>query len=267
MRGRHALAACTLLLVASSAVAAPGASKVLGRVGFEARMSQQVPRSAKFRDAAGHRIELGDYFGRVPIVLALVYYRCKNLCSVVLSDTVAALSKIGLEAGKDFEVAVVSIDPREDPALASQQKREFLARYAHPGTGEGWHFLTGSAAASRAVADAIGFRYFYDAEHDQYAHPAGITILTPAGRVSRVFYGVAYAPRELRLGIVEAAKGAVGSIGDQLLLLCYHYDPTKGRYGLLIMNVIRLAAAVTLAALGAGVGLWLWREHAGAGDV
>jgi protein SCO1/2 len=195
-------------------------------------------------------------------VLTLVYYACPMLCTVTLNGLASALDLVSFDVGKQFEVVTVSFDPREGPELATAKKRAHLARYKRPGAERGWHFLTGEAASIERLTRAVGFRYVWDVETKQFAHPAGSVVLTPEGRVARYVFGVEYAPKDLRLALVEASANRIGSPVDQLLLYCYHYDPATGRYNAVVMNVMRLGGVVTILALGSFL-LVMWRrEHA-----
>ncbi len=195
------------------------------------------------------------------MILALVYYECPMLCTQVLNGLVGSLEALKFTAAQEFEVLVVSFDPGETPALAADRKKTFLRRYGRPGVEGSVHFLTGREASIKTLADAVGFRYAYDRETDQYAHPAAITVLTPDARVSRYLYGIDFAPRDLRLALVEAAGGRIGTAFDQALLFCFHYDPETGKYGFVIMNVVRLAAGATVLVLGASIVFSLRRER------
>lgn len=242
---------------------APPASQrlnMLENVRFDQNLDARLPLDLPFVDETGRTVRLGDYFGERPVILALVYYECPMLCTQVLNGLVSALGVLDFDAGRDFDVVALSFDPGESAALASAKKDAYMARYGRPGTEGGWHFLTGAEADIRQVTDAVGFEYAYDPAIDQYAHAAGITLLTPDGRVSRYFFGIEYAPRDLRLGLVETAEGRIGSVVDQVLLFCYHYDPTTGKYGLLTMNLVRGAGVLFLLALGT---FWVvsWRSE------
>ena len=206
-------------------------------------------------------VQLGEYFGARPVILILDYYQCPRLCPLVLDALLASLRMLPLTVGKQFGVLIVSIDARDTPAVAAAKKAQYLERYGRPDTADGWHFLTGEPEAIQRLATTVGFRYTYDAATDQFAHAAGIMIVTPQGTLARYFYGIAYAPRELRLGLVEAAANHIGSPIDQLLLFCYHYDPLTGKYGLAIMNVIRLAGLVTVMGLGIFMGVMFRRDR------
>ena len=221
----------------------------LREIGFDQHLDRPIPLDAPFRDETGRRVELRDFFGEKPVVLAFVYYSCPMLCSQVLTSLTKTLRPVTLDPGKDFEVVVVSFDPREQPGLAATRKAEYLARYERPAAAGGWHFLTGEDAAIRQVTAAAGFRYAWDEETQQFAHPAGIIVATPDGRPSRYLFGVEYGPRDLRLALVEASQGRIGSPVDSLLLYCFHYDPMTGRYGFVIMRALRIAGAATILAL------------------
>ena len=221
--------------------ALPGA---LAGVGIDQKLDEQVPLNLTFHDESGRDVPLASFFHpQKPVVLALVYYRCPMLCTQILTGVESSLKAVSLEPGRDFEVLSVSIDPKDTPALASSKKQMYLRRYGRPGTADGWHFLTADEQNSRALADAVGFHYKYDPKTDQYAHASGIMILTPDGHISKYFYGVEYAPRDLRLGLVEASQNKIGNPVDQILLFCYHYDPATGKYGALTMNILRATAA------------------------
>jgi protein SCO1/2 len=223
---------------------------ILKDAGLDQRLDAQVPFDAAFVDDHGRDVKLGDYFHGKPVVLVLAYYDCPMLCTEVLSGAISSLQTLSLDAGTDFEFVVVSFNPGETPAQARAKKTSYLPRYGRPGGETGFHFLTGRPEAIKRLTDAIGFRYAYDARIDQYAHPAVITILTPSGNVSRYLLGIDYPPRDLRLAMVEAASGKIGTAADKFLLYCYHYDPMSGRYGLAILNIVRAGGLLTLAVLG-----------------
>jgi protein SCO1 len=227
---------------------------------IEQRLNEPVPLELPFRDESGRAVRLADYFGRQPVILALVYYNCPMLCTQVLNGLVSALSVISLDAGRDFDVVAVSFDPREKPPDAAAKKSAYASRYRRPGGQNGWHFLTGDEASISALAASVGFRFRYDREKDQFAHASAVYVLTPEGRLSRYFFGIEYAPRDLRLGLVEASAGRIGTPVDRVLLYCFHYDPATGKYGAVVLNIVRLAGVVTLAALGLSIAL-LSRRH------
>lgn len=247
-----------LMLVAVGAVAlaqppAPiaqaDADDVLDQVGLDQKLGEQIPLDVEFFDEAGQVVRLRDYFGSRPVVLTLVYYECPMLCSLILNGTVRALRTLEFSAGTEFDVLTVSIDPDETPDLAAAKKQEYLANYRRTGAEQGWHFLTGREESIRALADAVGFRYAYDPVSGEYAHAAGIMVLTPKGQVARYFYGVEYSPRDLKLGLMEASEERIGSPVDQLLLLCFHYNPLTGKYSFAVMAAVRVAGALTVLAI------------------
>jgi protein SCO1/2 len=236
-------------------------SPLLRAVGIDQKMGAQVPLDVPFTDESGEPVTLRQYFGR-PVILALVYYQCPSLCNLTLNGVVRVVKSLPMEAGRDYDVVAVSFDPRETPQMAAAKKQSYMATYNRPRTEHGWHFLTGPGTSIRAVADAVGFRYAYDELNNQYAHASGIMILTPLGHTTRYFYGIDYPERDVRLSLVEASNGHIGSSIDQVLLYCYHYDPSNGKYGLVIMNVLRLGALITLAVLVGFMIVMFRRDHA-----
>ena len=226
---------------------APG---LFQKVRFDQNLNASLPLDVPLRDEQGKAVKLGDFFGRRPVIVNLVYYECPMLCNEVLNSLLRSMNVLTLDVGKDFEVVTVSIDPGETPALAARKKIAYLKRYGRKGADQGWHFLTGDEPSIRRLADAVGFHYVYDPQTDQYAHPAGIAIATPQGRIARYYFGISFPARDLRLGLIEAAAGKIGSPMDQILLLCFHYDPRTGKYNVAVMNLIRLLGCVTLASLG-----------------
>jgi protein SCO1 len=245
---------------------APGMSAsavppTLKDVGFDQKLNQPVPLDAQFTDEQHRIVRLGDYFGQKPVVIVMAYYNCPMLCIQVLNGLAASLSVLSLEAGTDYEVVVVSIDPREEPPLAATKKATFLERYRHPENAGGIHFLTGEQAPIARVAEAVGFRYVWDEGLKQFAHPTGIVVATPSGLISRYLFGVEYGPRDLRLALVESSAGTIGSPVDAVLLYCYHYDPQTGRYGLVVMAILRAAAAATALAMGTFLVVMVRRER------
>ena len=236
-------------------------SSVVANVSIDQKLGSQVPLDLEFRDERGETVRLGDFVRDKPVVLSLVYYRCPGLCTMTLNGMSRAFKPLQFSAGREFEVVTVSIDPKETPQLAAAKKEEYLRQYGRDGAETGWHFLTGDEPAIRALADAVGFRYLYDANTDQYAHSAGIMVLTPSGQVARYFYGLEYSSRDLRWGLVEASAGRIGSVADSVNLLCFAYDPASGRYGLAVMRTLRSAALLTVATVGAFVLLMLRRER------
>jgi len=224
-------------------------NEVLKQVNIEQKLGSQIPLDLKFRDETGREVRLGEYFGKGrPVALTLVYYECPMLCNQVLNGAVGAFQALSFTAGKEFEVVTVSFDPREGPDLAAEKKETYLRRYKREGAEEGWHFLTGDEASIKALADAVGFRYAWDDESQQFAHASALMVATPGGKLSHYFYGIDYAPRDLRLAFVEASEGKVGSPVDSLLLFCYHYDPAVGRFAP-VMGALRVAGVLTVLGL------------------
>jgi protein SCO1/2 len=223
-------------------------SRLLQKVGISQKMGAQIPLDLPFVDEFGKDVTLRQYFGK-PVILALVYYQCPSLCNMVLNGVLRSIKQLDLVAGNEYEVIAVSFDPRETPEMAAAKKQTYLRDYKRPGAEQGWHFLTGPETSSKALADSVGFRYVYDALTNQYAHSSAIMILTPAGRIDRYFYGIDYPARDVRLGLVEASNERIGTPTDQVLLYCFHYDPTTGKYALVVMNVLRLAGVLTVAVL------------------
>lgn len=233
---------------------------ILASVGFDQNLGDQVPLDLPFRDETGRTVTLGDFFGEKPVILTLNYYECPMLCTLELNALARSLKPLTFSAGKEFEVVTVSIDPREKPALAAAKKRGYLARYGREGADKGWHFLTGDQASIERLAKAVGFRYAYDEKSGQYAHAAGVTVVTPRGKIARYFYGLDYPAKDLRLGLVEASAGKIGTPIDQLMLYCFHYDPTTGKYNFVVMSVLRVLGVATAAGLGTFMFVTVRRE-------
>ncbi len=270
-RSAWAMAVCVLLVVCSTALAQMGQKynssplygprpelgsadnglpKTLDKVGIDQKLNEQLPLDVIFRDEAGQEVRLGQYFNQgKPVLISLVYYECPMLCNQVLNGLAGSLKTLSFDVGKEFEVVTVSFDARETPQLAAAKKDSYMARYGREGAAKGWHFLTGDQKSIDALTQAVGFRYAYDESQKQFAHASGIMLATPEGKLSRYFYGIEYAPKELRLSIVEASANKVGSPVDQLLLYCFHYDPSTGKYGLAIMNIVRLAGVITVVGI------------------
>ncbi|HET9308786.1 MAG TPA: SCO family protein [Candidatus Sulfotelmatobacter sp.] len=230
----------------------------LQNVGIEQRLDSQVPADLAFVDDSGRPVKLGDYFGKKPLILNLVYYNCTMLCGEVLAGLSGAMKLVKFDVGNEFDVVTVSFDPRETPAMAAAKKADYVKRYGRPGAAAGWHFLTGPAESINALTKAVGFQYQYDAARNQYAHATAIMVLTPQGRISRYFYGVDFAPKDLRMGLVEASQGKIGNPIDQVLLYCYHYDPATGKYGAVVSNMLKVGGGLTILLLG-GLLLILFR--------
>ena len=272
-----AIAAAIVILIVAPATAqmtgaptagyrsAPGVPSMtmptaLREIGFDQNIDQKLPLDATFRDETGKTVTLGSFYGQRPVLLAFIYYECPMLCTQVLNAMTATISMMSLDAGKDFELVLVGIDPRETPAQAAAKKREYLRRYKRPGAEAGWHFLTGDEPEIKRVAKAAGFRYAWDEQTQQYAHPTGIIVTTPDGRLARYLFGIEYGPRDLNLSLVEASQGKVGSFADQLLLFCYHYDPMTGKYGIYVMRTLRVAGVATVLLIGTFIVVMVRRE-------
>jgi len=254
----------TLLPEFTSAVLANGSRpEVLKNVGFDQKLNEQVPLDLAFRDEDGRAVKLREYFGSKPVVLMFMYHECPNLCPLALDGLVKTLKLLSFSVGDEFTVLTVSISSAEGPEIAIEKKQEYLRRYGRAGAEKGWHFLTAEQASIKQLTEAAGFRYTYDAEKKQYAHASGIIIVTPQGRISRYLYGIEYPPRDVRLGLVETSAGQIGSPVDQLLLLCYQYDPVTGKYTVAITNVLRLAGLATVLGLSAFVLVMVRRERVG----
>jgi protein SCO1/2 len=234
---------------------------LLKEVGVDQKLNQSIPLDLAFRDEHGKPVQLGEYFGKKPVILSMVYYNCPMLCTQVLNGLESSLKLIPMDIGKQFDVVTVSIDPLERPVLAEAKQALYTGLYGRPGGAAGWHFLTGEEQQIRQLANATGFRYAYDPDSKQFAHASAIMLLTPEGKISRYFYGIQFPSRDLRLGLVEASAGKIGSPVDQVLLFCYHYDPSTGKYGLLISRLIQAAGAATVLAIGALILVLYRKEH------
>lgn len=266
---RTTLAALLVATVAAADTTVP-ADKMPGplqEVGYDQRLGEPLPLDLPFRDEAGRSVKLGDYFGRRPVLMIFAYYHCPMLCDLVIQGTTGSIKALTFDVGKDFDVVVVSIDPKETPEQAKDAKRQALAHYGRTGTDAGWHFLTGPQQSILQLTQAAGFRYVYDKERNEYAHAAGILIATPDGRISRYLYGIEYAPRDVRLALVESSAGRIGSFADQVLLYCFHYDPVYGKYSAMTMNILRLGAIVTVLGLGFLIVLLKRRERVETGPL
>lgn len=236
--------------------------ETLKTVTIDQRLNEQVPADLTFRDESGRTVRLGDYFGHKPIILNLQYFQCQMLCGEVTNGLVASLKTLKFDVNKEFDVVSVSFDPRETVEMAADKKKSTLQRYHRDGAETGWHFLTGDQKNIEALTKSVGFSYKFDAKSGQWAHAAAIMLLTPQGKISRYFYGIEYAPKDLRLGLIEASQNKIGTVVDQVLLYCYHYNPATGKYGAVIMNVMRLAGGATVLILGAFMFIMFRRDSA-----
>jgi protein SCO1/2 len=243
---------------------ANGIPEPLKKVGIEQKLGSQLPLEAEFKDENGNSVKLGDYFGKGrPVILTFVYFECPMLCNQVLNGLTGTLKGLSFDAGKDFDVIALSFDARENDKsdLAKNKKASYMERYGRPGTESGWHFLTGDQASIDAATQAAGFTYVWDDKSDQFAHSSAIMVVTPDGTLSRYFYGIDYSPNDVKLGVMESADNKVGGLTDQLLLYCYHYDPSTGKYGFAILNVLRGMAVLTLLGMGVfGFVFWRWNK-------
>ncbi|MBA3271421.1 MAG: SCO family protein [Acidobacteria bacterium] len=233
---------------------------VLSQVSFDQRLNEQLPLDTPFMDEDGRPVRLGNYFGTKPVILAFVYFECPMLCTQVLNGLTTSLTILEEEVGREFDVVAISFDPRETPVLASGKKKSHVDRYKRPASASGWHFLTGDDSSIKAVTKAAGFNYVWDDRTQQFAHPSGIVVATPDGKLSRYFFGIDYASRDVKFALMESSAGRIGSVIDNLLLYCYHYDPATGSYGFVAMGAVRIGGAVTLLALVGFVVVSIRRE-------
>ena len=233
---------------------------VLQNVGFEPQLNAQLPLDLAFRDEVGGNVQLRDYFGQKPVVLALVYYGCPMLCNQVEQGVVGTLRMLSFNPGRDYQVVFVSFDPRETPDMAAQKKESAMSHFRRPETASGWHFLTGSKESIGALTKAANFRYSFDEKANLFAHASGIMLLTPDGRISRYFYGVEYPSRDVRLGLVDASAGKIGTPVDRALLFCYQYDPATARYSASILAMIRLGGILTVVCLAVAILIFRRRD-------
>lgn len=235
--------------------------ELLKQVGIDQKLDGQIPLDLTFRDEHGKPVQLRQFFGQKPVILSLVYFNCPMLCTQVLNGLTGSLKLQSLDVGKDFNVLTVSIDPTDKPLVAEARQEMYTGMYGRAGAAQGWHFLTGEDAEIHSLADAAGFRYAFDPDSKQYAHASAILVLTPEGKISRYLYGISYPSRDLRLALVEASEGKIGSPVDAILLFCYHYDPHTGKYGLLISRVIQAGGGLTVLLLAILIVLLARREH------
>ena len=222
----------------------------LKEIGIDQRLNEQVPLDLTFRDEEGHPVQLKQYFKDKPVVLSLIYYSCPMLCPQTLDALRRSLDLLTFDVGKEYEVLTVSFDPNDKPETAAGEKKALVQAYNRAGAADGWHFLTGDQQSIQALTSAVGFKYRYDPKTMMYVHATGIMILTPEGKISRYLYGIEYQPTDLRLGLVEASEHKVGSPVDQVLLFCFHYDTSRGKYTLLTMNLVKAGGVLILLAIG-----------------
>lgn len=239
-----------------------GMPEIMKKIGIEQRLNEQIPLDTEFKNEEGKTVKLSEYFGKRPVILALVYYECPMLCNEVLNGLTGSLKSLTFSAGKDFDVLAISFDARENDKseLAKGKKEGYLERYQRVGSENGWHFLTGTQDSIDKITKAVGFNYQFDKETNQFAHNGGIMVITPEGKISRYFYGIDYAPKDIKFAIMDSSQEKIGNPAEQLLLYCYHYDPSKGKYGLQILSVMRLASVAMLVGLGAMFFVY-WRKN------
>lgn len=252
---------CFITLFSAIASANESQVQIAARAGLEQKLNKQVPLNTTFRDEHGNLVALGTFFGSKPVILVLAYYECPNLCTLVLNGLLQSAQELKFDAGRDYEIVVVSFDARERPPLAWAKKQTYLERYGRPDLPDGWHFLTGEAAAISQLADSLGYRFSYDEATRQFAHPSTILVLTPAGRISRYFPGIEYPPREVRLALVEASQERIGSLADRVFLLCFHYNPATGKYGLIINRAMQIAGIGSALAMALYIIISVRRER------
>jgi protein SCO1/2 len=275
MHWKHSISGIFALLLGASAASAqavpsgtgPAAGNmpsVLENVGFQPQLNARLPLDLAFRDEAGGDVQLREYFTQKPVLLALVYYGCPMLCNQTEQGVVGALRMLSFNPGRDYEVVFVSFDPRESPDMAAQKKESAMTHFRRPETASGWHFLTGRKESIDALTKGANFRYSFDQKSNLFAHASGILLLTPDGRISRYFYGVEYPARDIRLGLVDASAGKIGTPIDRALLFCYQYDPTSARYSASILRIIRFGGVLTMLALAAGILIFRRRDIAAA---
>ena len=264
------LATCTLHAQTIPSNVGPTAATMpaaLQNVGFEPPLNGQMPLDLAFRDEAGRNVQLREYFGQKPVVLAFVYYGCPMLCDQVEQGVVGVLRMLSFNPGRDYEVVFVSFDSRETPQMAAEKKKKALARFRRPETDSGWHFLTGSQESIDAATKAANFRFSFDAKSSLFAHASGVMVLTSDGRISRYFYGVEYPGRDMRLGLVDASAGRIGTPIDHVLLYCYHYDPSSARYSASILKIIRLGGVLTILCIIGAILIFRRRETVAAANL
>ena len=246
----------------SQTVTSNGLPQTLENVGIEQHLNEQIPTDAVFKDENGNEVKLGEFFGKRPVILAMVYYECPMLCNEVLNGLTGTLKGLTFDAGKDFDVVAISFDARENekPDLAKNKKESYMKRYGRPGTENGWHFLTGTQSEIDKVTKAVGFKYKWDEQSNQFAHAGGIMITTPEGKISRYLYGIDYAPKDVKFAVMESAQNKIGSAAEQLMLYCYHYDPATGKYGFAVLRIMRIGAVATLLGMGTMI-FAFWRRN------
>jgi protein SCO1/2 len=261
MKSFFAVVVASVVLLSAAPASAQSLAPILKQIGIDQKLNEQLPLDLTFKDESGRTVQLREYFGNKPVLLSFAYYECPMLCTLVLNGAVRAMRAMPLELGRDFVAVNISFNPREGPALAAAKRDTYVREYGKPGAREAWHFLTGNEENITKATQAAGFRYTWDEATQQYAHASAIMVLTPEGKFSRYFYGIEYIERDLRLGLIEAASNKIGSRVDQVLLLCFHYDPVTGKYGLLITRVLQVLGSATVLVLGSFVIVMLRRDR------
>jgi protein SCO1/2 len=249
-----------LLLVSAASVQAQPEAQVLQRIGYEQNLDTQLPMDVPFTRHDGETVTFRDLFQGRPVIVAPIYYNCPMLCGLIVNGLLDSIKQITFNPGVEYDIVVFSFDPREGADLAEGNRNVFLEQYGREGVGDGIHFLVGEDSSITQMTAALGFQYEWVPELNDFAHASGVVVATPEGRISRYFYGIMYPPRDVRLGLVEASENKIGSPVDQLLLFCYHYDPTTGKYGLVIHRVVNTAAVLTAVILGTFLTVMLRRE-------
>jgi len=244
------------MFVATSSIAqmmdpTKAAARAFTEVGIDQKLNEQVPLDLQFKDEQGRTVTLNQYFHSRPVIISLVYYKCPMLCTQVLNGMVQTFKTLTFTAGKEFDVITVSIDPTETSEMAADKKETYVTEYARTGVENGWHFLVGDSTNIKKLADAVGFRYVYDGLTKQFAHASGIMVATPQGKLARYLYGIEYGAKDLTFSLMEASHERIGSPVDKLLLLCYHYDPRTGKYGMMVTTMLRIGGGLTMLAVGA----------------
>jgi len=229
-------------------------NNITRQIGIEQKLGTQIPLELTFKDETGKTVKLGNYFGKRPVILVLAYYECPMLCTVVLNELTRAMNALDWKVGQEFEVVTVSISPTETPELAAKKKANYAKEYKHGTAEQGWHFLVGEEKNIKRLADAVGFKYTYDPQTKQYAHGAGIMIATPDGKLSRYLMGVEFSARDLKFALAESSQGKIGNPVLSAVMYCFQYDPSTGRYGLVILRVIQLAGIITVLSLATLIG-------------
>jgi protein SCO1/2 len=235
-------------------------TKIFNEVGIEQNLGDQVPLDLRFTDEHGNEVALGDYFGEKPVVLSLVYYKCEMLCPQVLNGMTETFKTLRMDIGEEFNVVSVSINHRETPADARDRKAGYIRDYGREGAEENWHFLTGDSLSIAKLADVVGFLYLYDEKTDQFAHASAIMVTTPEGKLSRYLYGIEYTADDLTFSLMDASNENIGTAVDKILLLCYHYDPATGKYGLMVTNLLRIGGVLAILGLGGFIFVSIRRE-------